>query len=80
MDTEMNLKITGVVLVRMPGPVTDIGTGLQSAVWPGDNIRVLARVGSRRRCRVTYRHGEYVSSFTALVPKRWLRYTNDASK
>ena len=55
------------VRVKTPGPVTSL-TGLKTAVWPGDSVRILARVGSRRECRVTYRHGECVSSFTALVP------------
>jgi len=68
-----------VVWVMTPGPVINLVTGEQTAVWPGDTIRVLSRVGSRRKCRVTYWHGEWVSSFIALVPKRWLqtRRSND---
>lgn len=62
------------VRVKTPGPVMNIGTGENTAVWPGDIIRVISRVGSRRKCRVTYSHGEYVSSFVALIPKRWLRF------
>lgn len=68
--------VCSAVVVVSPGPVRNLGTGEQTAVWPGDQIRVLDKIGSRRRCRVTYQHGECTSSFTALIPKKWLHFPN----
>lgn len=70
----MSKKDIQVVRVRTPGPVTNLGTSTPSAVWPGDSVEVKCRLGSRRLCRVTYRHGDRVTAFVALVPKRWLRW------
>lgn len=62
------------IQVITAGPVTNLGTGETTAIWPGDAIKLLAKVGSRRRCRVTYQHGERQTSFTALIPKQWLKW------
>lgn len=76
----MHSATNQIVQIRTAGPVTNLGTGEKTAVWPGDLVRVLSRTGSRRRCRVTFGHGEYISSFTALVPKRWLRFRKPETK
>lgn len=60
--------------IIQPGPVQLLNSREWSAVWPGDGIDVLCRVGSRRLCRVTWGPlGWPKKEMLALVPKRWMR-------
>ena len=57
------LKITGGYVYSL--------TGQGNAVWSGDVILVMDRIGSRRLCRVHW--GERKQhSFFCLIPKKWL--------
>lgn len=62
--------------VRIFGaPCWAIGYG-QIAVWPGDEITILSRVGKRYLCRVVYGAEGFKIVFYAWLPKNWL-HRND---
>lgn len=65
-------KITTASL-RIPGaPCWATGYG-KLAVWQGDEITVLTRIGRRYLCRVVYGAEHYKTTFYTWLPKKWLR-------
>ena len=57
--------------VRTPGPVKTVN-GTNSAVWPGDDVTVLCRIGCRRLCSIRFGYHNR-NQMIAIVPKQWLR-------